>query len=138
MSGQFALEDRTRVPFVRSILPRVAVCAALVLSRSKPKHLKRVLKAASKGARAATQREASKARREVVGVSVVCSGQGCLPRSIAVAVLCRMRGSWPDWCTGVRTSPFIAHAWVEAEGIPIGETFESGHFYVVSRVSSMR
>jgi hypothetical protein len=24
-----------------------------------------------------------------------------------------MRGVWPTWCTGVRTPPFSAHAWVE-------------------------
>ncbi|WP_309485574.1 lasso peptide biosynthesis B2 protein [Streptomyces sp. WELS2] len=32
-----------------------------------------------------------------------------------------MRGHWTTWCSGVRTSPFGAHARVEAEGRPVGE-----------------
>ncbi|GAA1118406.1 lasso peptide biosynthesis B2 protein [Nocardiopsis composta] len=40
---------------------------------------------------------------------------------IAAALLCRAGGTWPDWCTGVALQPSRAHAWVEAEGRPIGE-----------------
>ncbi|MFJ8716444.1 lasso peptide biosynthesis B2 protein [Streptomyces violaceus] len=27
----------------------------------------------------------------------------------------------PTWCSGVRTSPFAAHAWVEADDRPVGD-----------------
>ncbi|TDC20595.1 lasso peptide biosynthesis B2 protein [Streptomyces sp. 8K308] len=42
-------------------------------------------------------------------------------RSLASALLCRLRGTWPTWCSGARTPPFAAHAWIEAEGSPVGE-----------------
>lgn len=80
-----------------------------------------MLRLARRGARPATYGEAHLARTEVMSLSVACAGEGCLQRSLATALLCRMRGSWPTWCTGVRTQPFAAHAWVEAEGIPVGE-----------------
>jgi hypothetical protein len=40
----------------------------------------------------------------------------------------RIRGVWPTWCTGVRTAPFIAHAWVEADGHPVGEPQGPGYY----------
>ncbi|MFF6781758.1 lasso peptide biosynthesis B2 protein [Streptomyces sp. NPDC012510] len=54
-------------------------------------------------------------------MSVRCAGQGCLPRSIATALLCRARGVWPTWRTGMRTVPMVAHVWVEAEGRPVDD-----------------
>jgi hypothetical protein len=86
-----------------------------------PRWLRRVLELLSRRARPATAGEAQAARDAVVAVSVLCAGQGCLQRSIATALLCRLSGSWPDWCTGVVTEPFRAHAWVEAAGTPVGE-----------------
>ncbi|WP_372502979.1 lasso peptide biosynthesis B2 protein [Streptomyces rhizoryzae] len=56
----------------------------------------------------------------MTAVSTVCAGRYCLQRSLATALLCRLRGVWPTWCTGVRTPPFSAHAWVEAEGRQVG------------------
>jgi hypothetical protein len=70
----------------------------------------------------------------VVAVSVLCAGEGCLQRSLATALLCRMRGSWPTWCTGVRTMPFGAHAWVEADGVPVDEPHQPGHYRPVITV----
>lgn len=52
---------------------------------------------------------------------VLCSGRYCLHRSLATTLLCRIGGTWPTWCTGVRTPPFAAHVWVEAEGHRVGE-----------------
>ncbi|MCC3775747.1 lasso peptide biosynthesis B2 protein, partial [Streptomyces sp. UNOB3_S3] len=60
-------------------------------------------------------------REHITAVSVLCSGRYCLRRSLATVLLCRLGGTWPTWCTGVRTAPFAAHAWVEAEGRPVGE-----------------
>jgi hypothetical protein len=63
-------------------------------------------------------------------VSLRCAGpKGCLPRSLGVVLLCRLGGTWPTWCTGARvTPPFTAHAWVEAEGHPVGEGVPQGYF----------
>jgi hypothetical protein len=65
---------------------------------------------------------------------MLCAGEGCLQRSLATALLCRLRGSWPTWCTGVRTMPFGAHAWVEADGVPVDEPDPPGHYRPVITV----
>ncbi|MDF5752458.1 lasso peptide biosynthesis B2 protein [Spongiactinospora sp. TRM90649] len=49
-------------------------------------------------------------------------------RRWAPALLCRLHGAWPTWCTGVRTDPFRAHAWVQVDGRPIGEPFPPGYY----------
>ncbi|WP_260844853.1 lasso peptide biosynthesis B2 protein [Streptomyces sp. SLBN-31] len=54
---------------------------------------------------------------------------GCLPRTLGAALLCRLGGTWPTWCTVVRVvPPFTAHAWIEAEGHPVGEGVPEGYF----------
>ncbi|GCD47418.1 hypothetical protein GKJPGBOP_07184 [Streptomyces paromomycinus] len=45
-----------------------------------------------------------------------------------MCLLCRARGTWPTWRTGVRTHPFSAHAWGEADGQLIGEPYPAGHY----------
>ncbi|MBD0672607.1 lasso peptide biosynthesis B2 protein, partial [Streptomyces sp. CBMA156] len=81
--------------------------------------------------------EALAARQAVVALSMRCAGQGCLQRSIAAALLCRTRGSWPTWRTGVRTAPFRAHAWIEADGTPVGEPPEIAHFHPMITVEPL-
>lgn len=90
----------------------------------------------ARGARPAEVGVVERARAAVVAVSMECSGpQGCLPRSIAVALLCRARGQWPTWCVGVRKHPpFGAHAWVEVGGVAIGEGHPAGYYAVVISV----
>ncbi|MFD7417518.1 lasso peptide biosynthesis B2 protein [Kitasatospora purpeofusca] len=99
----------------------LAVTAARLLTHLNPGRLRRTLEAARGTAPPATTAQALAARRAVVTVSARCAGEGCLQRSIATALLCRSRGTWPTWCTGVRSDPFRAHAWVEADGRPVGE-----------------
>ncbi|MGH3242292.1 MAG: lasso peptide biosynthesis B2 protein, partial [Spirillospora sp.] len=96
------------------------------------------LRSVSRGARPATAAEAQAARDAVVSVSVRCAGQGCLQRSVATVLLCRLGGAWPDWCTGVLTQPFRAHAWVEVAGTPIGEGPAMPPFRKVMAVSVER
>jgi hypothetical protein len=67
----------------------------------------------------------------VVAVSLRCAGNGCLQRSIAAALYCRAHGSWPTWCTGVRTHPFTAHAWIQVGDQPIGELYPAGHYRIL-------
>lgn len=128
MSIPVALSRRDRLPPHRRVVPLLAVCVAGILSRLSPSRLRAVLEFARRRATPATADEAAAARTAVVAVSLRCAGQACLQRSVATALLCRARGTWPTWCTGVRTNPFSAHAWVEVEGVPVGEPYPAGHF----------
>ena len=85
---------------------------------------------AAPGARPATFEQAKAARDTVVAVSLICAArEGCVPRSLATILLCRLRGRWPTWCVGARRlPPFAAHAWVEADGIMVGEDYPPDYF----------
>ncbi|MFI5730106.1 lasso peptide biosynthesis B2 protein [Kribbella sp. NPDC051587] len=109
-----------------------------VLAGQPPGRLRKVMRLLAKGSRPASEQLTARARAAVVAVSIHCSGpQGCLPRSIATALLCRARGQWPVWCVGVRRHPpFGAHAWVEAAGVAVGEEHPAGYYsrlYAVGR-----
>ncbi|MFF3072890.1 lasso peptide biosynthesis B2 protein [Kitasatospora sp. NPDC057904] len=123
-----ALQPRTRLPLHRRLLPLAAVAVARPLAGLQPRYLRPVLTALSTGARPGTAAQASAARAAVVAVSLRCAVHNCLQRSIATAVLCRFGGAWPTWQAGVRTTPFAAHAWVEAEGRVIDEPYPDGYF----------
>ncbi|MEV0617454.1 lasso peptide biosynthesis B2 protein [Nonomuraea sp. NPDC050404] len=99
----------------------LAVTAARLLARQPPRRIVAVLTLLRRGARPAAYEQALRARQTVTATSTRCAGTYCLPRSLAAALLCRLRGTWPTWRTGVRTPPFSAHAWIEAEGRPVGE-----------------
>jgi hypothetical protein len=128
MTTPMALPERERPPWRIRLAAHFAVALARLLARQSPGRIRRLLLVIRRGARPATQGEASAARRAVVAVSVLCAGEGCLQRSLATALLCRLRGSWPTWCTGVRTMPFGAHAWVEAAGVPVDEPDPPGRY----------
>ena len=100
---------------------RLCVAAAHILARTSPRRLRRILELARRGAAPAHYDQAAAARDDVVSTSTRCAGLHCLQRSLATTLLCRLRGTWPTWCTGVRTPPFAAHAWVEADGRPVAE-----------------
>ncbi|WP_326686306.1 lasso peptide biosynthesis B2 protein [Streptomyces sp. NBC_01795] len=122
MSFSVVPEQRsTNVPFRLRLLARLTVTVAWLLIRLSPGRQRRVLSVAARRARPATYEKTLDCRQAVVTVSRKCAGLGCLQRAVATALLCRMHGTWPEWCTGVRTEPFRAHAWVEAEGRPVGE-----------------
>ncbi|MFD7549716.1 lasso peptide biosynthesis B2 protein [Streptomyces sp. NPDC059578] len=123
-----------RPPPAHRAAARCAVLVAAVLVRLSPHRIDAVLRLLRRGSRAATRNRARAARDAVVQVSVRCAGQGCLQRSVATVLLCRLTGAWPTWCTGVRTEPFRAHAWVEAEGAPVGERDDIRLFHVVMTV----
>lgn len=134
MSVPVSLEMGDRLPWYRQAGPRFAVGIARLLAMLPPARLQRVLQALSVGARPGTYDQALRARRAAVGVSARCAGLGCLQRSVAVVIMCRMRGRWPDWCTGFRTQPFAAHAWVEVDGMPVDEPGDLGPFKTVLAV----
>ncbi|MDL4815562.1 lasso peptide biosynthesis B2 protein [Actinomadura opuntiae] len=124
MTIPVALEPSVRLTRRRRIGAHAAVGAARLIAKLPPRRLRRVLCLLRRGARPASGGQALAARQAVVTVSVQCAGQGCLQRSLATVLLCRAAGTWPDWCTGVRMEPFRAHAWVEADGEPVGERAE--------------
>lgn len=66
----------------------------------------------------------------VTTVSLRCaSGHGCLLRSVAIIVLCRLSGTHATWRAGFRSPPPQSHAWVEAGGRPVCETVDPGAIY---------
>lgn len=124
----------------RAVTVRAAVLAGLLLARLSPRRLRAVLGRVAAGARATPYPQVETYYREVSAASPRCAGwQGCLPRSIAVALLCRLRGGWPQWCVGVRaTPPFAAHAWVEADGRIVAEPGGSEDYRVLMTVGAGR
>ncbi|WP_414166969.1 lasso peptide biosynthesis B2 protein [Streptoverticillium reticulum] len=137
MSQQMVAEARESVPLLHRPPVLLAVATARLLIRLSPRRLRRMLGLARRGAGAATADQALAARNAVVAVSARCAGEGCLQRSVATALLCRLRGTWPTWCTGVRTGPFRAHAWVEVDGQPIGEPYAAGSYRTMMTVPSL-
>ncbi|PAZ12398.1 hypothetical protein CLM62_29845 [Streptomyces sp. SA15] len=117
-----------RPPLRRRVPARAAVVAARLLSRLPPRRIRLVLTLLRHGAAPAAYEQALAARQDVTATSTLCSGRHCLQRSLATALLCRLRGVWPTWCTGVRTLPFSAHAWVEADGRAVGEPADTAAY----------
>jgi len=115
------LDTTARPPLHRRIPAHVAITAARTLARLPPRRIRTILEALRRGATPATYEQALAARTDIVATSVRCAGRHCLPRSLATTLLCRLRGVWPTWCTGIRTPPFTAHAWIEVAGQPVGE-----------------
>ncbi len=118
------------VPLRHRIPTWLAVGVAQMLAHQSPRRIRAVLNWLRRGARPATFDQAKAARDAVVAVSLTCAGrEGCLPRSLATILLCRARGQWPTWCVGARRlAPFGAHAWVEADGVPVGEEYPPDYF----------
>ena len=111
------------VPLPRRVLVRVVVGAARLLATQSPRRIRRVLGFLHRGAEPATFEQVRAARDAVTAVSLTCAArEGCVARSLATILLCRLRGRWASWSVGARRiPPFGAHAWVEVGGIPVGE-----------------
>jgi Transglutaminase-like superfamily len=122
--------DPRSVPFRGRVRVRTMVAAARLLSTRSPRCIHKVLTRLRRGTRPATYEEARNARQAVVSVSLACAGrEGCLVRSLATTLLCRSYGYWPTWCLGARRlAPFYAHAWVEVDGVMIGEGYPADYF----------
>ncbi|TDQ48492.1 lasso peptide biosynthesis B2 protein [Actinorugispora endophytica] len=122
--------DGVRLSPAANLTARCAVGLARVLSGGSPARIRSVLERLRRGAAPATYAQAKAARDAVLAVSLRCAGpEACLPRSLAVALVCRSRGVWATWCVGVpRRPPFGAHAWVEADGLPVEEGVGPDHY----------
>ncbi|NGO47840.1 lasso peptide biosynthesis B2 protein [Streptomyces ureilyticus] len=134
MSMPLAMPERKKPPLRRRVAGHTAVIAARLLARTSPRRICRILALLARGARPCSAEDAQRARDTVVAVSALCAGEGCLPRSLATVLLCRMTGTQPTWCTGVRTEPFRAHAWVEVGETPVGEPWPAGYYRPMLRV----
>lgn len=111
------------LPWKERLMVRSVTSVGLLLSRLRPDRLRFIFDHAAASARPADRTLAEHYYDAVIVANPKCAGwKGCLPRSISIALLCRLHGQWPTWCTGVRvTPPFAAHAWVEAAGNIVGE-----------------
>ena len=118
------------VPFPRRLVARVVVGTARLLATQSPRRIRAMLGLLRRGATPATVEQAKAARDTVVAVSLACAArEGCVPRSLATVLLCRLGGTWPTWCVGARrVPPFAAHAWVEADGVMVGEDYPPDYF----------
>jgi Transglutaminase-like superfamily len=118
------------VPLPRRAVAYLVVGVARLLATQPPRRIRKVLSRLRRGAAPATFQQAKAARDTVVTVSLACAArEGCVARSLATVLLCRLRGQWPTWCVGARrVPPFGAHAWVEAEGRPVGEDYPTDYF----------
>ena len=135
MSRPMALPEPGAVSPGRRIITWWVIGAARALALLPPRRIRAVLAGVARRARPASYAEAKSARETVTAVSLLCAGrQGCLPRSIATVLLCRLRGAVPTWRVGVRTAPFSAHAWVEAEGQPVEEPAGTEHLRVLMTI----
>ncbi|MFT2016747.1 lasso peptide biosynthesis B2 protein [Streptomyces sp. 796.1] len=130
MTTPSALERPADVPFGRRLAARLVLVPARLLALLPPRRLRSALGLVRRGARPATGAQAQSARDAMCAVSLRCAGpKGCLPRSLGAALLCRLSGTWPTWCTGVRVvPPFTAHAWIEVAGSPVGEGVPDDYF----------
>lgn len=127
-------ESRVELDRRNSRLARIAVLAAGLLAQLPPHVIRNVLTVVVKGVARAEPAAVLSWRDAVNSVSRRCAGEGCLQRSIAVMLLGRMFGAAPSWKTGFRPNPFIAHAWVEVDGVPIGEPAAVSQFRTVLQV----
>jgi hypothetical protein len=118
------------VPLRRRAVAYLVVGVARLLATQPPRRIRAVLGRLRRGAAPATFEQAKAARDTVVTVSLACAArEGCVARSLATVLLCRLQGQWPTWCVGARrVPPFGAHAWVEAEGRPVGEDCPADYF----------
>jgi Transglutaminase-like superfamily len=118
------------VPLPRRMLVYVMVAAARLLATRSPRTIRTVLGWFQRGAKPASGEQAKAAWDDVTAVSLTCAArEGCVPRSLAVVLLCRLKGTWPTWCVGARrVPPFAAHAWVEADGGMVGDEYPPDYF----------
>jgi hypothetical protein len=125
-----------KVPLRRRTLALAAVGAARLIALQPPSRIQSVLAWVRRGAKRADYRQTLAAHEAVMAVSTVCRGpRGCLPRSLATALVCRASGAWPTWCVGVYAiAPFAAHAWVEADGTIVGEPVPADRLRPLLRV----
>ena len=128
MSSPVRMEQRTKLSVKNKITDLFCANVSFFLIKLPPKKLSEVIEKLSKNTRKALPKEVESWRTSINSINVRCAGNGCLQRSVAVMLRGIIARRTPDWVSGFQVSPFIAHAWVEVDGIPIGEEMDLSNF----------
>ena len=138
MSIPLQPEAITRANFHDRLIALIAIIIGRRMERQRIGEFCRRLEMWSERYPPADTGMAERYRNAVCAVSRRCrSQQGCLLRSLSTAAACRISRRSVTWCTGFTDRPFRAHAWVEANGTPIGEP-DAVRRYTITRTSSER
>lgn len=128
MSAPQTVERRPKLPLHRRPAALLAVAGGRMLARLPPRRIRAVLTVLRRRAEPASYQQVKDAHDAILAVCALYGGRRCLQRSLATTLLCRIHSVWPTWCTGVRTAPFTAHAWVQVDGQPVGEPQAAGYY----------
>ena len=128
MSSPVRMEQRTKLSVKNKITALFCANVSFFLIKLPPKKLSEVIEKLSKNTRKALPKEVESWRTSINSINVRCAGNGCLQRSVAVMLRGIIARRTPDWVSGFQVSPFIVHAWVEVDGIPIGEEMDLSNF----------
>jgi Transglutaminase-like superfamily len=121
MSTQMALDPAAPARGQR-LVGTIGLVIALALLRLPHRHVEALVARLARRAQPATADQAAAALAAVRRASWLHPARtACLEESLAAVVAVRLRGRRVDWCIGARTLPFAAHAWIEAEGMRIGQ-----------------
>ncbi|WOF21919.1 lasso peptide biosynthesis B2 protein [Microbacterium betulae] len=133
-------ETPARLTFIERVQVQAALIGARAIQGRSPDKMRTWLERVATGAAPASYAETKLARDQVLTVSAYCrGGTACLLRSIAVALVCRQRSTWPTWAVGVlAVPPFAAHAWVEAEGRIVDEPMDETDYKAFFKVQPSR
>jgi len=115
------IQERWAPPPRLRLQARIAAPIAAILCALPPARITRILRTLTKKSSPPDALEVAEWRNAVNSVSRRCAGNDCLQRSLAVMLLGASKHRAPIWCTGFRVEPFLAHAWIEVDGDPIGE-----------------
>lgn len=107
-----------------AIQARLAILVAHGLTRLPPGILESVMRRVVSRGKRPDPSTIVNYRAAVVRSSTICAGHGCLPRSVATALVARMNGYGVSWFTGIKDAPFTAHAWVAVDDHAVGEPAE--------------
>lgn len=128
MSSPVRMEQRRKLSVKNKIIALFCANVSFFLIKLPPKKLSEIIEKLSKNTRKAFPKEVESWRISINSINVRCAGNGCLQRSVAVMLRGIIARRTPDWVSGFQVSPFIAHAWVEVDGIPIGEEMDLSNF----------
>lgn len=121
---------RPRLP--HRLLGALGFWSAVLLLRFPLKYSVKTLAALKRRTRPASVPEAADAVAAARAAARRFPGRAaCLELSLAAALTGILMRRAVDWCIGVRLMPYAAHAWVEAEGTPVGEQEEPDRPFIV-------
>lgn len=125
MDIQLAQEKFINVTFKYKMCALLALVLSFPLTKLSPSLIEKILGILAKHKEIAEIDQAKRARDSICAVSKKCRNQDrCIKRSLATFFMLWIQGKMCSWCTGYTMNPFRSHAWVEVNGIPVGEPVE--------------